>query len=284
MVTVSDGGKEVRERTMKIGISMSSYQGHKGPVLLNSGTLQEKIRIAKKLGYDGVDLFSDVTQMERARETGRIFRENNLEIPLMIAVNLSAEGVNLTDPEQIKCENSIRRYQEQIDIAQAMGAKGMPVGYLRGERMEGMSEEAYEERLSESLKQIAAYASQREIKIWLEPVNRYEINTMNSAEKTKAFLQKYEIENVGLLLDIFHINIEDNGIIPTILKCKGYIGHVHLPDNQRYACGSGGFDFGAILGALKETGFDGYVSVEAFPVFGEYESARMSIETLKKAL
>ena len=150
--------------------------------------------------------------------------------------------------------------------------------------MEGISEDAYEERLAQSLRQIEAYAGQRGIKIWLEPVNRYEINTMNSAEKTREFLRKYEISNVGLLLDVFHMNIEDNGIIPTILKCKGYIGHVHLPDNQRYACGSGCFDFQAILEALKETGFDGYVSVEAFPVFGEYESARMSIETLKEAL
>jgi sugar phosphate isomerase/epimerase len=269
---------------MKIGVSMASYEGNKGPVLLSSGPLRKKIEMAKKLGYDGVDLFSNVTQIEEAREAGRVFRENNLEIALMVATTLSAEGVNLTDPDLVKCENSVRRYQEQIDIAQAMGARGMPVGYLRGDRMEGISEDAYEERLAQSLRQIEAYAGQRGIKIWLEPVNRYEINTMNSAEKTREFLRKYEISNVGLLLDVFHMNIEDNGIIPTILKCKGYIGHVHLPDNQRYACGSGCFDFQAILEALKETGFDGYVSVEAFPVFGEYESARMSIETLKEAL
>lgn len=269
---------------MKIGVSMASYEGHKGPVLLNSGSLQEKIKTAKGLGYDGVDLFSNVTKVETAREVGKAFRAGGLEIPLMIAVTLSAEGVNLTDPDPVKCENSIRRYKEQIDIAQAMGAKGMPVGYLRGDRMEGVSEEAYEQQLAGSLKQIEAYASQKDIKIWLEPVNRYEMNTMNSAEKTREFLQKYEIGNVGLLLDLFHMNIEDNGVIPTIIKCKGYIGHVHLPDNQRYACGSGCFDFRAILTALKEAGFDGYVSVEAFPVFGEYESAKMSIETLRKAM
>lgn len=269
---------------MKIGVSMASYEGNNGPVLLKSGSLLEKIKIAKELGYDGVDLFSDVTDIEEAQEVGKAFRESGLEIQLMIAVTLAADGVNLTDPDPLKCENSIHRYMEQIDIAHAMGAKGMPVGYLRGDRVEGVSEEAYEERLAQSLKQVAAYAGEKGIRIWLEPVNRYEINTMNSAEKTLEFLQNYSVDHVDLLLDAFHMNIEDNGLTETIGKCRGRIGHVHLPDNQRYACGSGCFDFKAIIRALKVAGFDGYVSVEAFPVFGEYESAKMSIATLRSAL
>jgi len=263
---------------------MSTFENNDGPVLFRSGSMQEKIRAARKLGYDGVDLFSDVTDIEEAFRLGQQFKNENLEIPLMVAATLAGKGVNLTNPDEEARKKSIEEYQKQIDIAAAMNAQAMPVGYLRGNRQKGVTEPEYEKCLAESMKILGAYAAGKNIQLWLEPINRYEMNTMNSAVKTLEFMKRYSIEAMKLLIDAFHMNIEDNGIEQAIEACKGFIGHVHLPDNQRYACGSGSFDFTSILGALKNAGFGGYVSVEAFPIFGEYESAKMSIETLKAAM
>lgn len=269
---------------MKIGISMSTYDTRFGPVVLRAGSLEEKLATAAALGYDGADLFSDITDEDEARRVGRAFRRAGLEVAMMVAIKLSENGVNLTEKDPARRSASVDAYKRQIDIAAAMGAARMPVGFLRGMRPEDMSPEAYDTLLAESLAAIASYAAGCGVEICVEPVNRYEINTLNSAAQAHRFLRKHPVPNVSLLLDAFHMNMEDAGIPQTIALCKGYIGHVHLPDNNRYACGSGCFDYDAILQALRLAGYDGYLSVEAFPVPDQKTCAEQSIATLRRYL
>lgn len=267
---------------MKIGISMATYQTKFGPIVLRDGTLEERIRLAADCGYDGVDLFSNISSREDASYAAEIFKREGLEVAMYIAISLGESGVDLASRDEEKLKTYLERMREQIEIARVLGASTIPIGFIRGARPEDETVEEYYERLASSLRLLGPFAKERGIKLCLEPINRYEINTFNSARESIEFLEKYSLENVGLLLDAFHMNIEDDGIPPMIRRCSGHIEHFHLPDNQRRACGTGCFDFEAIIGALRETGYDGYLSVEAFPIPSAEECARTSIATLKK--
>lgn len=267
---------------MKYGISMSNYDTNFGPVVFRTGTLKERIEQAVLYGYDGVDLFSNISDNEQAKEAAKEFAAAGLEVAMYIAIALAEGGVNLTCTDQEQLEEYKNKFQGAIDFASILGAHKMPVGFLRGKKPDTMPMPEYYERLAESLQELAAYGKEREVELCLEPINRYEINTFNSAVEAAEYLEKYPIDNVSLLLDAFHMNIEDSGIPEAIYRCKGYIGHFHLPDNNRFACGSGSFDFAAIIGALKSVGYDGYLSVEAFPVPDAAACARNSIECLKR--
>lgn len=267
---------------MKIGISMSTYQTRFGPVVLRDGTLEERIRLAVRCGYDGVDLFSNISSKEEAASAAEIFKREGLEVAMYIAISLGESGVDLASRDEEKLKTYLERMKEQVEIAQILGASKIPIGFIRGARPEDEALEEYYERLSSSLRLLAPFAEERGVQLCLEPINRYEINTFNSAQESIEFLEKYPIENVELLLDAFHMNIEDSGIPQMIRRCRGHIGHFHLPDNHRRACGTGCFDFESIVGALREVDYDGYVSVEAFPIPSAEECARTSIATLRK--
>ena len=79
------------------------------------------------------------------------------------------------------------------------------------------------------------------------------------------FVEKYGLDELGLLLDAFHMNIEDVSIEGSIKKAGKRLEHFHSPDSNRLAVGWGHLDYDNILKALDETGYGGYLMVEAFP-------------------
>jgi sugar phosphate isomerase/epimerase len=269
---------------MKFGISMSLYNTAFGPIVFRDGSLEDKLRAVRQYGYDGVDLFSDVEERADAEWVKKQFDEAGLAVAMLVAIRLSEKGVNLSSADPDHRRSSIEAFKKQVEIAQIMGAHRIPVGFLRGKRPDELSEKEYEVLLADSLAQIAPFAAARAVTLCLEPVNRYEINTMNSAVQSLRFLKEYSLDQVMLLPDAFHMNIEDAGIPATLIQCRGRIGHVHLPDNNRFACGSGCFDFGAIFAALREVGYDDYVTVEAFPGPDPHQCARQSIKVLRETL
>jgi sugar phosphate isomerase/epimerase len=88
-------------------------------------------------------------------------------------------------------------------------------------------------------------------------------------------------ENFGLLLDTFHMNIEEPSIESSIRACGDRIFHFHVADSNRWHPGAGHLDFASILSALRETGYGGYVSGEFMPFPDADTGARRAIEHLR---
>ena len=98
----------------------------------------------------------------------------------------------------------------------------------------------------------------------LEPVNRYELDFVNSVPDGVRLLDQVGAENLKLMPDLFHMNIEDVEIAGELAKNKDYIGYVHFADSNRLAPGQGHTDFDGILATLSEVDYDGWVAVERF--------------------
>jgi len=95
------------------------------------------------------------------------------------------------------------------------------------------------------------------VRIALEPLNRFEGDLLNNVAQGLAFLEELNHPAVGLLVDTFHVNIEETSWTEPFRQAMsaGKLFHVHLGDNNRLPPGHGLIDFAAILATLHEAGY-----------------------------
>jgi sugar phosphate isomerase/epimerase len=156
------------------------------------------------------------------------------------------------------------------------------MGRVRGFIPEGETETVAEGRFAEAVREIAAYAHPKGVDLILEPVNRYEINFINSVDEGAALMQRLAIPGLKLMPDVFHMNIEDVSIEGNLQKHIAHIAYVHFADSNRLAPGWGHLDFGSIVGALNAVGYTGWTSVEILPKPDPDAAARQAIAHLRK--
>ena len=142
-----------------------------------------------------------------------------------------------------------------------------------------------EGRFFEGIAACADHAAERGIRILLEPVNRYEINYVNSVLPDGIdLIRRLGHPNVKLMPDVFHMNIEDASIAGSLVAAGAMVGYVHLADSNRWAPGQGHIDFHAILAALDKIGYDDDVAVEILPLPSADEAAAEAIRFLRSLI
>src|SRR5205814_2633380 len=131
--------------------------------------------------------------------------------------------------------------------------------------------------LAGALDYLGEQAARFGVPLMFEPLNRYETNLVNTVEDGVKLLASLSACNVKLLADLFHMNIEEANPPAAIRAGTGHIGHLHLADSNRRPAGVGHTDFGPIAAALREIGYDGYVSAECLPYPDPDGAARLTI-------
>ena len=114
------------------------------------------------------------------------------------------------------------------------------------------------------IQRLADHAADQGVRVSLEVVNRYETNVLNTAAQGLAFLDEVDRPNVGVHLDTYHMNIEENTMDGPVLAAAGRLGYVHIGESHRGYLGSGSVDFGPFFRALAQVGYDGPVTFESF--------------------
>jgi sugar phosphate isomerase/epimerase len=155
-----------------------------------------------------------------------------------------------------------QRLDELIDLAAALHAPVVTVGSFRGRAV--VDKENSLAELVRVLRRAGERAAKAGVRIALEPLNRFEGDLLNNVAEGLAFLNELNHPSVGLLLDTFHVNIEESSWTEPFRQAMqaGKLFHVHLGDNNRLPPGHGLIDFAAILATLQETGFTGWLSAE----------------------
>jgi D-psicose/D-tagatose/L-ribulose 3-epimerase len=115
-----------------------------------------------------------------------------------------------------------------------------------------------------SLKTAAAYAAERSVKLAIEPLNRFETDLVNTVDQGLELVADVGAKNVGLLLDTFHMNIEEKDIPSAIRRADGHIVEFHACSNDRGTPGEDHLPWNAIADALHEVRYEGPVVIEAF--------------------
>lgn len=115
-----------------------------------------------------------------------------------------------------------------------------------------------------SLREILKKAEQYDIKYCLEVVNRFEQCILNTAKEGVDYCKELASPAVKLLLDTFHMNIEEDSIGDAIRSAKGYVGHFHIGEPNRKTPGTGRMPWDEVFTALRDIDYDGMIVMEPF--------------------
>jgi D-psicose/D-tagatose/L-ribulose 3-epimerase len=119
-------------------------------------------------------------------------------------------------------------------------------------------------RAVDNLQKVADFAAPHGVRLALEPLNRFETDLVNTAEQGLAMIEDIGRENVGLLLDTFHMNIEERDIPATLRRAGKHIFELHACANDRGTPGRDHLPWPDIAAALRDGGYEGPVVIEAF--------------------
>jgi D-psicose/D-tagatose/L-ribulose 3-epimerase len=153
-----------------------------------------------------------------------------------------------------------------VDATADMGASvftGVTYSAL-GRRLDRRPERADMERAADVLRAVARHAADRGVRVGIEPVNRYESFLVNTAAQARELMGMVAEPNVGVHLDAYHMNIEEDDFRSPVELVARDLVHFHLSESHRGIPGRGTVDWEAIMGALGDAGYTGYVGLESF--------------------
>lgn len=237
-------------------------------------------REAKRLGFDAVEVFAapevDAAKLRRSLD------DNGLKMAAMgTGAGWVLHRLTLTNPDAGVREKAIGFIRAIIDLAGSFGAPAI-IGSMQGRHGDGVDETKALTYLADALGPLAEHARQYGVPLLFEPLNRYETNLVRTIADGACLRAKAGAENVKLLIDLFHMNIEEVNLPAGIRAGAGAIGHVHFVDSNRRPAGCGHIDFAAIAAALREIGYDGYVSAEALPFPSPVQAASLTMQVYQR--
>jgi D-psicose/D-tagatose/L-ribulose 3-epimerase len=208
------------------------------------------------LGFDGVELMGDLESYS-PREAEQILKDEGLEV-----FSLTPANVDLAHPNTGVRLEAIDYYLRLLDFAVAIDQPLISChGYVG--RIRAISSLAEEKALfADAVRQVAERAQTLGLCIVMEVLNRYEAHLLNTAAETVEFVAEVGADNVGILLDAYHMNIEEPDPAAALRLAADHLWLYHAADSNRQAIGRGHTDFRSQVAALSDIGYDGPVILE----------------------
>ncbi len=266
---------------MKLSIVLSTHRAQFQAVAFK-GHFEDNVAKIAKWGYDGVEIAIRDPGLVNADQLVQVVKARNLSVPAIgTGQAWSEEKLSFTSLDAAIRKKAIARVKNHVPLASRLDAI-IIVGLIRGITPAGTSHERSMALLLEALKECSRVAAEKDVNLAIEPINRYETDLIHTVDEGLDLIRKVGADNLGLLLDTFHMNIEEPVIEESIRTCGDRIFHFHVADSNRWYPGAGHLDFNSILRALYSTGYQGFVSGEFMPLPTADFAARRSIEWLHK--
>jgi D-psicose/D-tagatose/L-ribulose 3-epimerase len=242
--------------------------GVNGWVWTSPVNTEEFARLAPKVKAMGFDLFEFGIESTTDLDYGQaasIARDNRLAVSVCAAMGPDRD---LIHPDESIRTNGMEYVRHCIDAAQTLGAPNVvgPLYSAVGRTWQSTEDERRRDTdlLVGQLQALSAYAGDRGVTLCVEPLNRFETSFLNLAQQAIEVVDRVDHRACGLLLDTFHMNIEERSIGDAIKAAGPRLKHLHGCENDRGAPGSGHVPWGEVRDALKAIEYDGPVVIESF--------------------
>ena len=246
------------------------------------GDLELNLRRIAELGYDGVELAIRDPKLVDLDVLDELTKKYGLCVPAIgTGQAWGEEGLSFTDPDAAIRRLAIERIKSHIPGAVRFGAI-IIIGLIRGTLKPGVNPQQADGWIVEALRECCLASSPNNVRLALEPINRYETTLINTVAQGLGLIERVGHDNFGLLLDTFHMNIEEQDIQASIRQCGQHIFHFHVADSNRWYPGAGHLDFHSILKTLFGSGYPGWVSGEFLPRPDAESAAREGIRCLRR--
>jgi sugar phosphate isomerase/epimerase len=272
---------------MKYSITLASFR--------KIEPLDETLSKLVRQGFDAVEMFGEPADVDIAKLKD-LFSTYRLSVCGITGMWGSAgrEGWKrkLLSSDQDLIQASKKYVQDCVKMCNSLGGLEMNIclftddlpGFDRTHSMLARDEkEKFAKRAVPVLAELCKFASDHGVKLMLEPLNRYSTLYCSSAKDAASIVRQVNSDSLGMLLDTFHMNIEEDSFENAISTADRLLKHTHFADNNRKMPGSAHIDFSAIMRCLQEIGYDGYISFEPNIADGNYEAAtKRGLEFVKR--
>ena len=262
------------EPVIRSAVTISLVPEAKGGPFVYWDGLEHGIRSAEAAGFDGVEIFPPGPEVFDGENVADLLARHNLRLA---AVGTGAGWVKhrltLTSADAGERKRATAFVRSIIDAAARFGAPAI-IGSMQGRWGGDVSRDVAIDHLTEALNVLGEHAGVRGVPLLYEPLNRYETNLCNTLDEGTEVVYSLATQNVQLLADLFHMNIEEDDL-PSALR-NSPVGHVHLADSNRRPAGFGHTDFGPIASVLRAN-YGGYISAECLPYPNSDTAARRTM-------
>ena len=265
---------------MKLSYVLSTQQTQFQAVAFQNDFDTALARLAA-LGYDGVELaVRDPASLDSRALRAALDRHRLPVSAIGTGQAYVEEKLSFTDDASVVRERALFRVKSHITLARELNAL-LIIGLIRGKTDARADTQKSRTWLVNALASIARTASESDVRIVIEPINRYETNLLNTVAETLELLETLEADNVGVLFDTFHANIEEPSIEASLRACVARLFHVHLADSNRWAPGFWHTDCARLIATLREMRYDGWLSAEILPKPSAEQAMEQTVRVLR---
>lgn len=221
-------------------------------------------------GYDFIELLVPETGELDISETKKALDDAGLGIVLAARVNLQR---NLAAKDRGAHRAGIDYLKYTVDCAAGLGAKivggpltGNPLVFAgrAPQPVEEVERLARKERCVQGLKEAGDYAAKAGVVLAVEPLNRFESDVLCTTQQAMELLDAVDHPSIKLMLDTFHMHMEESSIAEAILLAGSRIAHFQANENHRGFPGTGCTNWIEVFRALHSVGYEGPISLEPF--------------------
>jgi len=219
----------------------------------------------KEMGYDIVEIPVEDVALINVKKVKDALEENNLEATVCGAFGPDRDFTH-DDPKYHKI--SYEYINSCLDICNALGAKffaGPMYSAVGKARLVSAEQKQREwERAVTNLQKVCELAKSKDLELALEPLNRFESDLVNTAEDVIHLIKDINHPAAKILLDAFHMNIEEPDIKKAILLAGDKLIHMQVSENFRGTPGTGQTRWDDYKDGLEGIGYEGAVAIESF--------------------
>ena len=241
------------------------------------GQFEAELSQMKKLGYDAVELqIADPANIDEDKLRATLDRFEYQLVANQTGGTYYSKGNCLSSPDQAVRRRTVDLLKRFVDFGRHFSAT-LVFGSLQGTARDEPDQQLGAQRIVAAIREVAAYAVGKTI-IAYEPVNHLETAYYNRIPEVAALVREINVSSLQIMIDTFHMNIEEKNMVEWVEQTRGILGHVHLSETNRDVLGTGHWDTKAFLDDLNKVGYQGYCSV------GVYKTKLSKAECMEKCM
>jgi len=270
---------------MKYAITLASFR--------KIEPIEDTLATLAKQGYDAIEMFGEPNEVDTKKLLDSL-NSYGLSVCGVTGMwgSISSDGWKrkLLSSDPMLVQGSEQYVIDCLEMCNVLGGHEMNVclfaddmlGVDRTHRIISANEkELFAAKAVPLMKRLCRKAEDYGIQLVLEPLNRY--STPYCATAKDAITIAQQVDSLGVLLDTFHMNIEEDLFNDAIQSSSKLLRHMHFADNNRKMPGFAHIDFSTIVKSLIEIGYEGYISFEPNLPDKNYEHAtRYGLDFVKR--
>ncbi len=213
-----------------------------------------------RFGYDGIEISGEPARYNPT-EVRRLLDKYQLEC--WGGVTIMTAGRDLVHADKYVRVGTIAYMKDCVRMIKKLGGHFFCVVPSTVGKVKPLASPAQEWKwVVEGLKEVARVAQDNDVRIGIEPLNRFETYLINRHDQALLLADEVGLPNVGVTLDAFHLNIEEADPMAAIRAVGSRLYDFHVADNNRKPAGQGSYNWKKVLGVLKEINFKGRLTAE----------------------